>query len=394
MCYNKVLKVKKTLERVFLMKTLIKALSFVLCIVMMLSLVSCNKDAPDDVPEGMKIATVPGHDFRLFVPTSWNANTAYGISGAYATLTTLSNVSVVKYPVSAETEAQLTNKNVASKERLDWFYLNECLPTVQKITVAGSLTEVVAQNATDEEKEAAATAMLGGEQARRHLQKGKVGESEIYFLHVLTERKINGEGNAFYVLEFVCDAQLYDRLIADVNKMIEKFIFDAPYQPDNYLKTVDETAPAPEGMKLASNGEVAYEFYVPVSWEVNRDERIFSASVKEDGKVQATVSVIPYMPDGANMSAPELFAMTESLMKATAGDGYRKLAEDDQRLVNGKRAMTYRYVYTVGGVEYEYMQVIVVHRSMLYSITYTARPEHFEAHVAEVEQIIGALVFR
>jgi hypothetical protein len=176
--------------------------------------------------------------------------------------------------------------------------------------------------------------------------------------------------------------------------MIEKFIFDAPYQPDNYLKKVDETAPAPEGMKLASNGEVAYEFYVPVSWEVNRDERIFSASVKEDGKVQATVSVIPYMPDGANMSAPELFAMTESLMKATAGDGYRKLAEDDQRLVNGKRAMTYRYVYTVGGVEYEYMQVIVVHRSMLYSITYTARPEHFEAHVAEVEQIIGALVFR
>ena len=376
------------------MKTLIKALSFVLCIIMMLSLVSCNKDAPADVPEGMKIATVPGHDFRLFVPTSWNANTAYGISGAYATLSTLSNVSVVKYPVSAETEAQLTNKNVASKERLDWFYLHECLPTVQKITVAGSLTEVVAQNATEEEKEAAATLMLGGEQARRHVQKGKIGESEIYFLHVLTERALTDEGTAFYVFEFVCDAQLYNRLITDVDKMLAKFIFFTPYYPDSYLKQIDETAPAPEGMKLASNGEVAYEFYVPVSWEVNYDERIFSACVKENGKVQATVSVIPYMPDGANMSAPELFAMTESLMKATAGDGYRKLEEDDQRKVNGKNAMTYCYIYTVGGVEYEYMQVIVVHKSMLYSITYTAHPEHFETYAPEVEQILDALVFR
>ena len=50
--------------------------------------------------------------------------------------------------------------------------------------------------------------------------------------------------------------------------------------------------------------------------------------------------------------------------------------------------------YTVGGVTYRYLQVLVGYKSMIYNLTYTALPQNFEANRADVEAIISAFSFR
>ena len=62
------------------MKRMLKGSLILLCLVLLLACVSCMKGPESDasVPEGMKLATCAGADYRLYVPTVWNTNTDYG----------------------------------------------------------------------------------------------------------------------------------------------------------------------------------------------------------------------------------------------------------------------------------------------------------------------------
>ncbi|MBE6602105.1 MAG: DUF1795 domain-containing protein [Ruminococcaceae bacterium] len=362
------------------MKKTVKLLALLLCVAMLFSFASCNKDADKDVPRGMQNATVPGADFRLYIPTSWNPNLAYGVSGGYASLTRLSNVSMVKYPITEEmlTSLPAPDAENAANERIDWFYTTQCRPTLELVSLQGSFVEV-APKAAD---------LINNLNAIRYHEKGNVDGKTVHFVQVLTER-----ANAFYVFSFTVLDELYERLLPDVEKILDNFVFaDTPYEPDDYLKSLNTSAKAPEGMQLASNGEVAYRFYVPKTWSVNRDERIFSAYVADD---RTSVSVIPYMPDGSNISTHDLFVMSENAMKATAGvDGYELFSHDSEATLDKRPADRYHYRYTVGGISYHYVQVIAAYKDKLYCVTYTALPAYFDAHLAEFEAILAAFEFK
>ncbi len=369
------------------MKKFVKILALTLCIVTLFSFTSCMQDAEEGLPEGMINATAPGNDFRLYVPSTWTANTDYGVSGAYATLSHRSNVSMVKYLMTEErTNAlpqELKDAEVASQERLDWFYQTECLPTVKDLVKQSLIANVTEPTA----------ALLDGNNARRYHQKGQVGGAELQFIHVITERvavKNEATENAFYVFSFVVDSQLYETLLPHVEAMLTEFVFGEPYYPENYVKSMEE-GQAPEGMKLASNDEVAYILYVPSDWVINREERIFSAYVESD---RSSVSVIPYMPD-TTMSIDDLWEMNKQAMIDTAGaDGFGEIEVDNACVVSGKLCHAYRYFYTVNGQRYDYLQVILVHGDRFYCITYTALPEYYYEHTDEFEQILANIVFR
>ena len=71
--------------------------ALLLCTLMLLTCVACAaEEGGETSPEGMQNATVAGADFRLYVPTHWSANTAYGVSGGFYHLTQQSTVSLVK----------------------------------------------------------------------------------------------------------------------------------------------------------------------------------------------------------------------------------------------------------------------------------------------------------
>ena len=383
------------------MKLFARIAALLCCAVLLFSCVACANTGESNVPVGMKNATAAGDDFRLFVPSVWNVNTAYGISGAYYTMSQQPSVSMVKYEVTAQMRAELeqitepdteaqteadTEGESTSDEpelglsglRIDWFFTNRVLPTVEEMALGGSLNQIA---------EDTKSGVLDDANARQYHLTATVRGNKLHFNCVVAER-----GNAFYVFSFIAVDDLYLPLSADVQRMIDEFYFDAPYVPDNYMKDLDLNAEAPEGMRLASNNDVAYRFYVPTDWTLNRDEEIFSAYLTSD---RSSVSVVPYMPDVESMSVSEFFALCEDMMKTTAGEGGYELLKTEKEIdLGGRMATAYTYTFTVGGVKYQYKQVIAAYKSMIYSLTYTALPEHFEAHLADVDRMIDAFVFR
>ena len=366
------------------MKHTIRAAALLLCLCMLLAFCACNQDAPDDVPAGMMLASAAGADFRLYVPTSWNLNTAYGISGAYFNLSVQSTVSVVKYPISEAMEAELATAQAAveaekaGEARIDWFFTTQCKPTLEEQSLGGSFETV-------DEK---AAALLDMSNAWRYHYKGIADGKTLHFVRVIAERD-----NAFYVFSFTVEESHYDVLLTNVETMLEKFVFAEPYEPDDYAKSINTEVEALEGMKIASGDDVAYRFFVPVDWVINREEEIFAAYVVSD---RSSVSVVPYMPSVENMSVEQFFALCREQMELTAGaDGFAELAEPTTLTLGGRQATVYTYRYRVGGRDFYYKQAVAAYKSMLYSVTYTAAsPEAFDAHLSEVDAILSAFQFR
>ena len=274
------------------MKLFTKAAALLLTLTLLLCLASCSTgDATDEqTPEGMKLATCAGEDFRLYVPTVWNENIDYGISGAYYHLSTQSTVSAKKYPITPEMQSQMAN--AGEKGNIQWFWEEYCLSVVKSYAFGNEVEQV----------EEPASAVLGKLNAKQYHYTARVNGVATEFLQVVGEKS-----DAFYVLTFTIDATLYSALQTDMQNMIGSFtIPGTPYEPEGYQKVLDENAEAPEGMKLASNKDVAYLFYVPTSWTVEKQESIFAAYVEAD---KTSISVVPYMPAVESMSVAEYFAM-------------------------------------------------------------------------------------
>ena len=342
-----------------------KTAAILLCLCMMLGMASCGSNANGDIPDGMQIASCAGADYYLYVPTSWNLNTHYGVSGAYFHLERVSNVSVVRYEQTGKLLADMTAATLpdTAGDRIDWYYNTQC-------------------------KLESDALLLGDANARQYRAKMTVGGKEVINHHVIAER-----GAAFYVFTFAVETDMLDMLWDAVAAMLKEFRFtDEPYMPEA-VKEIEEDPDAPEGMKRASNDEVAYALYVPTAWKINQNERVFSAYVEAD---RSNVSVVPYMPSNEElpMTLDQYFEkMIENLKSSNKDIQYLEVAPSVAMTMGGRDAATYRYRLTIDGKTYEYLQVVTYYKGNIYNLTYTALPEHFEAHRAEVDQIISAFRF-
>ena len=358
-----------------------KTAAILLCLCMMLGMASCGSNANGDIPDGMQIASCAGADYYLYVPTSWNLNTHYGVSGAYFHLERVSNVSVVRYEQTGKLLADMTAATLpdTAGDRIDWYYNTQCKPAVESLAWEGTYEQLKLENDA---------LLLGDANARQYRAKMTVGGKEIINHHVIAER-----GAAFYVFTFAVETDMLDMLWDAVATMIKEFKFtDEPYMPEA-VKEIEEDPDAPEGMKRASNDEVAYALYVPTAWKINQNERVFSAYVEAD---RSNVSVVPYMPSNEElpMTLDQYFEkMIENLKSSNKDIQYLEVAPSVAMTMGGRDAATYRYRLTIDGKTYEYLQVVTYYKGNIYNLTYTALPEHFEAHRAEVDQIISAFRF-
>ncbi len=354
----------------------IRRAAFLVCLCILLACTACVRDRDESLPEGMKLATAAGADFRLYIPTAWNANTAYGVSGGYYNLNAQSTVSMEKYTLSEDTLAVLATAYPEIESPIDRFFTAQCLSAIDSLALAGSRTEVEAPSAS----------LLADKNARRFVNRANVKGQMINFLHIIAA----GDANSFYVFSYAAHDELYSTLLPDVEKMLDQLIFADPYKPAPAKEVADDAVPA--GMQAASNTDVAYRFFAPESWVVNTDSRIFSAYVPTD---RSNVSVVPYSPEVDSMSVGEYFSIVESRLKLYVPEGgYELLSTQPDVDLGGRVATAYTYVYTVGGVQYKYLQVIAAYKSMLYSLTYTALPESFDAHLPEVWAMVDAFEFR
>lgn len=374
------------------MKKMYRIAWLCLCLALLLGMTSCVQIGSEDeeVPEGMQIASASGADFRLYVPTTWVVNVAYGVSGAYRDLTRQSTVSMTKYPITeawstalealtAESTENEGNGISAIAPRLRWFFENECLRPVRETALDHAVTLDEPNCGTD---------ILDQTEAGRWCYSALVNGKTYRYQQLVTERE-----GAFYVFTFTAESEMYEQYLGDVEKMLDAFCFAEPYVPRDYSKHLDDGADAPSGMKPCFGADVAYRFYVPSDWEIDLDSPVYAAWFPGD---RASVSVVPYMPNTEQMSVAEFFTMSHEQMVKLYGEGAMQVdeAKTHKEKLGEREATVYEYTCTIGGRVYRYRQYIAAYRSMLYSLTYTATPEAFDGHLDEVARMVAAFSFR
>ncbi len=371
------------------MKHIARLAACLLALAAALGLASCAAKG-EETPNGMMIASCAGADYRLYVPNTWVLNTSYGVSGAYRDLARQSTVSVNSYPITeelrAEMDAALAGEDSSgdTSPRIGWFAEHYCQEPVRTRALDNRLTF---------DEEGCIPTTLDGVNARQYCYSGLVDGETLYFLQIVAERE-NAEGKStFYVFTFTANAEMYEMYMPDVELMLDQFIFAEPYVPYDYAKQLDDGADAPAGMKAAFGDDVAYCLYVPESWEIRMDDQIYGARVAADG---TSVSVVPYMPtDVEQISVQEYFDLSRELMEDMAGEGGFELLSDTGKVeLGGRQATVYEFRLRLGGTTYRYRQYIAAYKSMIYCLTYTALDSAYDAHLAELDAIVGAFAFR
>ncbi len=333
------------------------------------TLVACSKDS--EVPEGFQYATCKGEYFRLYIPTQWTANTESGVSGGSYSLLEGTAVSMTEVPFDKpsvegdDTTASLTDFVTAHVAEIS---------TLKNYAPEKGFTNGSEPNAT-----------LGAYKAKDITYAATVGEDTYRYRQVLT--KVEGR---FYLFTYSSKADSFDKWLDTVDEILENITFAAyPYEGSADEKKLPDVEP-PAGMKLVTGNDVAYRFFAPEAWVVSDADA--AALVYASETDRSNVSVIGYAaPDG--YSVANYWEDTEKYYKDALAD-YTPTAEPVESKLGDKKATVYEYTYSLGGVTYKCRQVICVYSYMIVVMTYTALPENYDAHMAEVEQMQGALTFR
>lgn len=146
----------------------------------------------------------------------------------------------------------------------------------------------------------------------------------------------------------------------------------------------------PDGMQLCSQDHLEYYFFVPTSWVNNTVSGSTSAYYSLEGD-RASVLVTSYLPEDA-LDIAGYWDICEQEYEQTF-DNYAFVSET-ATTVSDLNATEFVYTADLAGESYKYSQTIFVYGGRFYTITYTAIPENYDAHLAELAQMKANFTFR
>jgi hypothetical protein len=316
------------------------------------ALVSCSKST--DAPDGMKIATCEGDKFRVYIPEAWTSTAPLGIAGGYALSNVHSSVSFAEYNSDAKSAEEFLTDFVA-----DSFDVYFDMELVEK-----------------------GSGLIADKSASSVLYTFVESGAFVKMLLMATEHE-----GAYYMFTYVAEDSIYDRYLDTAIDIASKIKFDVPYVGTGASE--DTSDGAPEGMKLASDKNLSYKLFVPSSWTVDSSE-ITSAYVESD---KANVSVTEYVPETDIISIDQYWDICKAEYEKYLTD-YTAISERVEGKLGKRLAYVYEFSAKVDAVEYKFMQAIAVNGSRICVLTYTATPETYELHRADVEAMMSNFKFK
>ena len=339
-----------------------RLLCTVLAILMLMGgLTACAGSS--EVPEGFQRATCSGEYFRLYVPTQWTVNTESGISGAFIPSNPGMIVTMTEVPFEVpEGQDPLTafvNAHVAEVSQLKGYERKKFFEKSNLVGFAAAdMTYVITETGNPQ-----------------------------YFRQVLTY-----VGKRFYIFTYSAPEAHFETLLDVVDSILEEIVFESyPYEGEHERK-IPGNVEAPEGMKLVSDNEVAYRFFAPENWI--RDEKNGQNVVYFSEEDRSNVSMLGYEPQDYSNYTVEQYWKDFEVQSSAMLDNFKLIKVTDTTLDGGEKpAKVYEYTYTLGGVTYKVRQTICM-VGMIYTFTYTALPENYDAHMEDVLAMEQALYFR
>ena len=329
-----------------------KITAVLLAALMCFAISGCSKDG---APDGMHLVSVDGEPFKLYVPKEWQSNVSSGISGAFFSAGETVAVSA-RYHTPK-------NEGTSLEE-----YADTCVESYAQSLTLFSLLEDSAS-------------VLGGADARLLVYTAEVDSEDITYRQYIT--KYLGD---FIILTFRASSKVYEEYTEQYDMIVEAFTLCDKGEVANEEVTDKKT---PSGMKIASSDIVEYRLYVPKSWQCDPENGQSDAYYPESGRPNVTVT--SYSPDDV-MTATEYFDECEKQYEDSL-KGYELLSEND-RTVASCDAKVYTYRVEYEGMRVRIMQTVLVYNQMVYSITYTAHEDSFDAHMDDVDTILDVFRFR
>ena len=329
-------------------KILLVGLALLLCF----GAVGCAKS--EDAPEGMKLASLEGEPFRLYVPQNWTLNEGSGISGAFF-FGPEQVVATARY-VTPEEEISSTE------------FLTSC-------------SQGYALTLEDYKALSIDAAVLGSEDASKLSYTMTLNETDYSALLYATVWK--GDVVSLH-LYFPSEKQ--EELQNTLSAIVEEFVLCERSEPVRDFVTDKNT---PEGMIIASSDKLQYRLYVPKHWVCHSESGVSEAHYPESAP--SHVSLTAYTPDEV-MTAEEYWDFCEKEYEDTLA-GF-SLIETEKLTVAEKDALSATYRVTYDGVTFCIQQTSFVYRELVYTLTYTALDDVFESHLDDVTAMLDAFCFR
>lgn len=331
----------------------ISALALAL-LLLTLSLVGCGT-TDSQIPEGMQAAHLAGEPFRLYVPEGWSLNDAAGVSGAYS-FATERVIANARY--HRPDDPELTPEE----------YLLRC-------------AEGYATSMDDFEFVSLEADLLGGEPAECLVYTATV--NDVAYTCTQYTTLYDGLMISLYLYTPTDSKELTAESFEQIRA---NFAFDSLSESEHEPLVDDNT---PDGMQIASGQDAAHRLYVPNTWICDPESGRSVAYYPESGR--PNVSITLYSPN-ESMTPEDYFDLCAERYEDDLL-GYELLSEDDCRMA-GRSAKDYTYTASYDGVDYKLRQVIFSDGTVIYSLTYTALADRFDAHAEDVEAMIEAFTFR
>ena len=181
----------------------------------------------------------------------------------------------------------------------------------------------------------------------------------------------------------------------------------------------------PAGMKKVSNEIVDYDLYFPNSWVTDLSTGVISGYVSNTDRSNVTMMAFNLENENLYMTVDEYWEKYEAELLATfpdmtyvrtdaasdtdtsmsAADSESTAKESDEAdidseqkgedtLLGSQPAKKYVYTATITGTQYQFMQVICIHKTIAYVFTYTAIPTVYSKHLEEVNEILLNFSFK
>lgn len=342
------------------MKTSIKLISALLCIIMLAGCSSSMKQHSSS--EG----------YTVSIPKSWKTfNTSSGLH-AYASK---QDTSSVKISVTSAGEfisvTDWWNDNVGKlSETFD--DLSEIKTTNSIIDGAAALRAEFTAALTFPSESTEDTSSASGDEGSTAATERKY---KYCFIHVHIYK-----GGNIYSLIFSSSEENYEERVSDFEEIISSFRFSDASDTNAEANTEK----APSGMQSAALKNTDYTICIPLDWTLTHGDGYVEAHTKTDG---TTVSVYSWdLSD--NMTLDEWWNTYLSEISPIAKE--LNVISSESTELDGEAAVHKVFTAEIAGESFKFSQYAVIYDYILRVVTFTSSADDFDSHSGEFAQIIGS----
>lgn len=365
-----------------------KKLALILILALVITSIFACSGEGDDVPEGLKIASVESEcGYKFYAPEGWTVISTPEIAAA--------RVSNVNSTSISFTEAMMPECTIAE-------YFEQSLSDFPE-SIASGMNILTRDKATS-------FGNADGE-AYKYIYTYKYAENDVSCMQILLTH-----GGRFYIFTYTSfgdpdDESSYYRLYMDsVQLAIDNFRFTELGEVTSPVYDKDS-----DGYNLVSDMEVCgYEIYLPDGYELLFNNGFVRAKISDGANISITkatetgVGILDYLKSRRSdlcrltteFSDIEILLATEYNSQSA---GFKDWPFDvmpitDESLTFGNleknKIISYEYSYSFGAQSYRVYQIMGVDGYNGYVFTYTALADEYEIHIDEIKTILEKVNFK